>query len=123
MSKKIKHRETLIEMIEKRKGSCDPWLLPQVITAAQIWDIMDRVSETLMKEELTTLEVGSQGQTKTVVNPLVPYYDKLQRTFMLALEALGLNFRTTPTKVDGARPAGVADDDPLACFLQSTKIE
>ena len=79
-SKKAYEAE-LKEMIESRTGKAfDPFLLPQVKAAAGLMRMIDKIDEQLDKEDLTFMEVGSTGQAKKRVNPLLAVYDKNQRT-------------------------------------------
>ena len=57
---------------------------------------------------------GGSGQTKAVANPLLTMYKEVQRTHIMHMEALGLNFKILPAKMteSGAR-GGVDVDDPL----------
>ena len=102
----------LKELIRARTGKdWEPWLLPQIRSTAKNEALMDKIEEELLNNSLTSLVTGSTGQVKTEVNPLLPYFDRLNRTLMLQFEALGLNFNTTPAKVsESAKPAGEADD-------------
>ena len=58
---------------------------------------------------------------KNEVSPLLPYYDKMQRTLMLQFEAIGLNYKTTPSKVKEDTRKGVDEKDPLAKMMQEAK--
>lgn len=62
--------------------------------------MLDRVAEELQDAELTPIEVGSMGQQKTVVNPLIPYYDKLSARVTDDLYNLGLTARKQAAKVE-----------------------
>ena len=113
----------LIAMIEKRTGAeFDEFLLPQVTACAQTWMMMTKVHKELMKEhELTNLVIGSKEQQKNEVNPLLPYYLKLQAELRLQLEALGLNYRATPSKINETTRKGVEESDPMAGFYTDAK--
>ena len=73
------------------------------------------------KRTLTVL--GSQGQMKNEVSPLLPHYDKAQRTLLMQLEALGLNYSTTPSKVKEDTRKGVSENDTLTNTLAATREE
>ncbi len=62
--------------------------------------MLDKVAEELQGAELTSIEVGSMGQQKTMVNPLVPYYDKLSARVTDDLYNLGLTARKQAAKVE-----------------------
>jgi hypothetical protein len=42
----------------------------------------------------------------------------MQRTLMLQFEALGLNYKTTPSKVTDNTKKGMDDDDPMANYYK-----
>ena len=99
-SKKAYETE-LKDMIESRTGkSFDPFLLPQVKAAAGLMRMIDKIDEQLDKEDLTYMEVGSTGQAKKTVNPLLAVYDKNQRTLNHLLTSLGLTYGATPSKIN-----------------------
>ena len=96
----------LRKMIKERTGKdMALWLMPQVRATAANMVILDKIQdEILSTDSLLTLVPGSMGQTKNEVSPLLPHYDKCQRTLMMQLEALGLNY-STPTSKLAADPA------------------
>lgn len=110
----------LIEMIEKRTGATfDPFLTPQVATCAQCWKMLNKVHKELIKESsLTAISEGSQKQYKNEVNPLLPYYLKLQAELRLQFETLGLNYRVTPSKITESTQKGVDEDDPMRNYYE-----
>ena len=99
----------LRKMIKSRTGAdMEAWLLPQVRATAANMVMLDKVHKELEQmESLVTLVSGSMAQMKNEVSPLLPYYDKMQRTLMLQFEALGLNYKTTPSKVKEDTKKGV----------------
>lgn len=109
----------LIQMIEKRTGEdFDVFLYPQVSTCAQAWMMLLKVHRDLMKEKnLVDIVTGSKKQQKDQVNPLLPYYLKLQAELRLQFEALGLNFRLQPQKISESAKRSVDADNPMAAFL------
>ena len=114
----------LRKMIESRTGAkMEPWLMPQVRATAMNMVMLDKVQQEILEEDsLITLVPGSMGQMKNEVTPLLPHYDKLQRTLLMQLEALGLNYSTTPSKVKEDTKRGVdAEKDGLANMLTAAK--
>ena len=114
----------LRKMIESRTGAkMEMWLLPQVRAPPSNMVMLDKVQRELESaDELVTLVPGSQGQMKNEVSPLLPHYDKLQRTLLMQLEALGLNYSTTPSKVKEDTKKGVdAEKDGLANMLSDAR--
>ena len=92
----------------------EPWLLPQVRATAANMVMLDKVQNELLDGDLVTLVPGSMGQMKNEVSPLLPHYDKMQRTLLMQFEALGLNYSTTPSKVKEDTKKGVdAEKDGL----------
>lgn len=111
----------LRKMIKHRTGAdMEPWLLPQVRFTAANMAMLDKIQLELEDTDtLVSLVPGSMAQMKNEVNPLLPYYDKLQRTLLMQFEALGLNYKTTPSKVKEDTKKGVdAETDPMATLYQ-----
>ena len=114
----------LRKMIKSRTGAeMEPWLLPQVRATASNMVMLDKVQAELEDtSRLVTLMPGSTAQMKNEVNPLLPYYDKMQRTLMLQFEAIGLNYKTTPSKVKEDTKKGVdAEKDGLTNLLTQAR--
>lgn len=84
--------------------------------------MLDKIQAELEEEkDLVSLVAGSMAQMKNEVNPLLPYYDKLQRTLLMQFEALGLNYKTTPSKVKEDTKKGVDEEDPMVQFYKNMK--
>lgn len=114
----------LRKMIKSRTGAdMEPWLLPQVRATASNMVMLDKVQAELEDtSRLVTLMPGSTAQMKNEVNPLLPYYDKMQRTLMLQFEAIGLNYKVTPSKVKEDTKKGVdAEKDGLGNLLTQAR--
>ena len=107
----------LRKMIEARTGAkMELWLLPQVRATAMNEVMLDQIQDDLCngKRKLADWNDGSTGQMKFEAHPLLPHYDKLQRTLLMQFEALGLNYSTTPSKVKEDTKKGVdAEKDGL----------
>ena len=113
----------LFTMIEERTGrQCESWIVPQVRAAAGTMALIDKVLKELMDDDLLIEAEGSRKQSKKIVNPLLSYYDKLQRTHLLQLEALGLNYKTTPSKVTESTVRN-DEGDPFMKALRNAKEE
>ena len=110
-------------MIKHRTGAdMEPWLLPQVRATAGNMVMLDKIQEELEStKDLVSLMPGSMAQMKNEVNPLLPYYDKLQRTLLMQFEALGLNYKTTPSKVKEDAKKGMNEEDPMVQFYKNMK--
>ena len=114
----------LRKMIKSRTGAkMEEWLLPQVRVTAMNEVMLDKVQDELEeKESLVELVSGSMAQMKNEVSPLLPYYDKMQRTLLMQFQALGLNYNTTPSKVkDDAKKGVDTEKDGLTSLLIQTR--
>lgn len=109
----------LKKMIKARTGAeCEPWLLPQIRATANNEVMIEKIQRELEEcSSLITPTVGSTGQVKNEVNPLLVQYDKAQRTLLLQFEALGLNYKTTPKKVTENTKKGGTEQNKLAALL------
>ena len=100
----------LRKMIENRTGAkMELWLMPQVRATAMNEVMLDQIQDALTNgtRKLADWNDGSTGQMKFEAHPLLPHYDKLQRTLLMQFEALGLNYSTTPSKVKEDTKKGV----------------
>lgn len=87
---------------------------------AQDMRMLDRILEEIDgTEELISMEKGSTGQHKTIVNPLVPYYDKLSSRVTDDLYNLGLTARKQAAKTED--PGDRKSTDKLNEFLDATQ--
>ena len=114
----------LRKMIKSRTGAkMEEWLLPQVRVTAMNEVMLDKVQDELEeKESLVELVSGSMAQMKNEVSPLLPYYDKMQRTLLMQFQALGLNYNTTPSKVKEDAKKGVdTEKDGLTSLLSQAR--
>lgn len=100
----------LRKMIKARTGAdCELWLTPQIRTTAMNMVMLDKIQKELCDDNtnLADWREGSTGQMKFDAHPLMPHYDKYQRTLLMQFEALGLNYSTTPSKVKEDTKKGV----------------
>ena len=100
----------LRKMIEARTGAkMEIWLTPQVRATAMNQVMLDKIQDALINgtRKLADWNDGSTGQMKFEAHPLLPHYDKLQRTLLMQYEAIGLNYSTTPSKVKEDTKKGV----------------
>ena len=95
------YEKELREMIKSRTGKdMEMWLLPQVRATAANMVMLDKIQKEIIGTNSLVIPVpGSMGQMKNEVSPLLPHYDKAQRTLMMQLEALGLNYSTPTSKL------------------------
>lgn len=114
------HEDVLVEMITERRKKFDKFLIPAVQTCAQCWMMYNKVYGLLIKKsDLTSLMPGSMGQLKPEVDPLLPYYLKLQAELRLQFQAIGLNWNATPSKINESTQDGVDVADPLTNLYQT----
>ena len=114
----------LRKMIKSRTGAdMEAWLLPQVRATASNMVMLDKVQAELEGTKTLVMPVsGSMKQMKNEVSPRLPYYDKMQRTLMLQFEAIGLNYKTTPSKVKEDTKRGVdTEKDGLSNLLTQAR--
>lgn len=117
----------LRKMIQSRTGAkMEMWLMPQVRATAMNEVMLDQIQEELCNgtRRLADWGDGSTGQMKFEAHPLLPHYDKLQRTLLMQFEALGLNYSTTPSKVKEDTKKGVdTEKDGLSNMLTAARNE
>lgn len=108
-------------MIKERRKveTLESWIEAQIEACAMNWQIMANLHQEILKEDFTKYERGSMGQAKKVVNPLLATYRDLQRTHILHLEALGLNFKTQPKKMQDSAAIGTEQNDPMAEYYNT----
>lgn len=115
----------LRKMIESRTGAkMEMWLMPQVRATAMNEVMLDKIQDELTNgnRKLADWGDGSTGQMKFEAHPLLPHYDKLQRTLLMQFEALGLNYSTTPSKVKEDTKKGVdTEKDGLSNLLTQAR--
>lgn len=117
------YKRTLKKMIEKRNGEYEEWLEPQVHAAAMCWQMLEKVQEELISGKLVEAKIGVKDQWYNEVNPLMPTYKELQRTLVLHYEALGLNYKTTPSKIKEDTRKKASENDTLINTLAATREE
>ena len=113
----------LRKMVQARTAEdCPVWLYPLINTTAYNMVVRDKIqNEILSLKSLIVPVMGSTGQVKNEVSPLLPHYDKIQRTITQQLTAIGLTFDTTPSKVIEDTKKGAEDNDPLVAFYKGSK--
>lgn len=119
--KKLSYYENRLRAMIKERRKVDElesWIEAQVEAAAMNWQMMTNLHDEILKSDFVQYEKGSMGQSKMVVNPLLSTYRDVQRTHILHLEALGLNFKTQPKKMTESGAIGVNEDDPMVQFIK-----
>lgn len=120
MNKNVKYYERILKKrVEMRTGNhFEEWLEPQLHAAALCWQMLEKVQDELMTGRLITEREGSKEQKYAEVNPLLPTYKELQRTMIQHYEALGLNYKATPSKIKEDTKKGVDEDDPMIQYYK-----
>ena len=105
-------------MIVDRVGKCDLWLKPQIEATAMNRVMLDKIQRELESQSsLLVVMPGSTGQMKQDAHPLLSHYKELQRTLILQYEAIGLSFKTTPSKIKEQVKSGGSEHDKLQSLL------
>lgn len=109
----------LREYCEMRTGrEFDPFLFPQLEAAARTKQIVEKIHDEVINQSLTLMSEGSMGQTKQEVNPLLKAYKDSSTLLNQQLQALGLNYLSTPSKINESTKKESVEDDPLSKFLR-----
>lgn len=119
----VQYERELRKEVKERKGldACPSWLYGLVHDTAVNCVLRDKVEMDLFEGSLTSLVVGSMGQTKTEVNPLLPYLDKINRTLLQQRESLGLSYAATPSKMNESVAEGGSEDQVAAAVLNGRR--
>lgn len=105
-------------MIVDRLGRFDVWLSPLVEAAASNRVLLAKIQKELEAENSLLLSsVGVGGQVKQDSHPLLKQYNELQRTLLLQYEALGLSYKSTPSKIKDSVKSGGEEHDKLSNLL------
>lgn len=112
----------LKQLIEERTGKeCEPWLYPQIRSTARNELFLDKIQDELYNGQFVQPALGSIGQLKSELNPLVAMFDKVQRTLLAQFESLGLNYNSTPRKITDNTKQGGSEQDTLKSLLEDAK--
>ena len=110
------------KMIVDRLGRCELWLKPQIEATAMNRVMLDKLQKELTANaSLLIVAPGSTGQIKQDANPLLPHYKELQRTLLLQYEALGLSYKSTPSKIKESVKTGGEEHDKLSQLLNDVQ--
>lgn len=126
MNKNVKYYERILRqkvMLRTGTDTFEEWLEPQLHAAALCQQMLEKVHEEIMNGRLTTERLGSKDQWFSELNPLIPTYKELQRTMILHLEALGLNYKATPSKIREDPKKGGGENDNLARTLNQAQAD
>jgi hypothetical protein len=109
----IEELKTSIE--KKTDAGFDPWLMPMLRATAMNMVILDKMQSKLETEQITNSMMGSMGQQKIDVHPLLDKYDKMQNTLVRQFESLGLTAKGKAGTAGGSD----TDDDPVLSMLSN----
>ena len=70
------YEKKLRQMIKERRkvDNVESWIEAQIEAAAMNWQMMVSLHDEIINGKFVSLEHGSMGQTKTIVNPLLSTY-------------------------------------------------
>jgi hypothetical protein len=109
----------LNSLVRKEYGEVPAKLTLLIRKTAKDMLVMDTIAAQLLEvEEIVSMEIGSKGQPKQIVTPLLPYYDKLSSRVTDDLYNLGLTARRQAVKSDDLP---VKSDDPLIKLANALK--
>lgn len=120
---KIRSIKTYIEDIwqdiEEQRGERPRMLRHLVEKTAADQRHLAQIDAQLKDSEYTSLVVGSTGQQKTEINPLLAHRDKVSRTITDDLEALQLTARSLWKKKESKADRSDLENDPTAEYFSS----
>lgn len=108
MPKKVRKNE--IKKVLEKAGIYDPKLDSQIALTARQEKLLDKMYESLEKENLLDVEVSASGTEKTVLNPLIPVIMKMEAQLEDSYTALGLNFNAKSANIREAIVKDGGDD-------------
>ena len=110
----------LNRLVKEEYGEIPARLTILIKKSAKDMLIMDSIADQLTEmDDYTSVEIGSMGQQKVIVTPLLPYYDKASARVTDDLYNLGLTSRKSAIKTD--EPGKVDDEDPMKKFYQDAR--
>lgn len=121
---KLKAKKTYVENlwqdIEEQRGERPRMLRHLVEKTAKDQRHLDMIDNELDNADMTTIAIGSQGQQKTEINPLLAHRDKVSRTITEDLKELQLTANSVYKKKEQRH---LNDDDkendPTAEYFNS----
>ena len=119
--KAIKHYiEELWLDIKEQRGERPRMLRHLVEKTAKDQRHLDLIDQQLDNEELTSMAIGSTGQQKTEINPLLAHRDKVSRTITEDLKELQLTASSIYKKKEQARLSDEdKENDPTAEYFNT----
>ena len=110
--------EYLWQDIEEQRGERPRMLRHLVEKTAKDQRHLDLIDQELETADLTTIAIGSTGQQKTEINPLLAHRDKVSRTITEDLKELQLTANSVYKKKEQARLSDEdRENDPTAEYF------
>lgn len=110
------YTQEINKMVRAAYGEIPSHLFTMIRKTAQDMQMLERIQIELEDGDMTSFEIGSMGQQKCVVNPLVPYFDKISSRVTDDLYNLGLTARKAAVKVESANPT---EKQPIDEYIAS----
>lgn len=114
------YAENLWQDIEEQRGERPRMLRHMVEKTAKDQRHLDLIDAELDDAELTSIAIGSTGQQKTEINPLLAHRDKVSRTITDDLKELQLTANSVYKKKEQVRMNDAdKENDPTAEYFSS----
>lgn len=114
------YAENLWQDIEEQRGERPRMLRHMVEKTAKDQRHLDLIDAELDNAELTSIAIGSTGQQKTEINPLLAHRDKVSRTITDDLKELQLTANSVYKKKEQVRMNDEdKENDPTAEYFAS----
>lgn len=111
--------ELQIRRALKAAGIYNAKLELQIVNVAIMCRIRDKLSRDLEGLNITDVEITAAGVEKRVVNPVIPYLLKICNQITDGYEALGLNYNSTPSKINDIRAS--SEEDKFSEMLKAVR--
>lgn len=121
---KLKSIDTYVKELEEdivdQRGECPRMLRHMVNKTAKDQRHLDLIDKELEKADLTSIAIGSTGQQKTEINPLLAHRDKVSRTITDDLKELQLTAGSVYKKKEQTRLSDEDNvNDPTAEYFKT----
>ena len=114
------YAEELWKDIEEQRGERPRMLRHMVEKTAKDQRHLDLIDHDLDDADLTSIAIGSTGQQKTEINPLLAHRDKVSRTITDDLKELQLTAGSIYKKKEQVRMSDEdKENDPTAAYFNS----
>lgn len=115
-----KYVKELEKDIREQRGECPRMLRHMVNKTAKDQRHLDLIDNELDNADLTSIAIGSTGQQKTEINPLLAHRDKVSRTITDDLKELQLTAGSVYKKKEQTRLSDEDNvNDPTAEYFKT----